>query len=807
VPHRPIVTGFSTQVPTESEPPMATAAQLARQFQRELEAKKEGETRLLERTRAAEDSNYASSTVYGLALIREGLDAVTKEIETKISRITAGWATQDAASVAMVKSCEPATLALITAKVLLDLNLVERRMTYAKACTAVGRYVRDEVVLSAFQENHSEDYGKAAFYQHKHKGYVYRFKSFQAKMRKVNAQVPKWTNLQSHKVGGWLIDRLVTATGWYTAYDWLDPRRRLRGGGAPTIKILAPSQEFLDARQALLQRAEALAACHWPMLCEPNDWSDKTKGGFLTAELRYGQRLVRTKSRGGCSPVLEGTKALQMLNTLQKVPYRINISVLDIANLMSEKRITLGSFKNQDPIEPPLKPDWETATDEVKLDYKRMRTKVEDFNASISQNNYRTNECLFVANKYRDEESFWIPWSFDFRGRVYPLVTSLSPQGTDFDKSLFLFAEEGPVDPYWLAFQVATTWGLDKASMNDRQAWAKDNHDLISRIAKDPLDNLSEWSLAEEPWCFLAACVEYNDCVIEQTRSTSGLPVSVDATCSGLQHLSALTKDLSAAQMVNVVPTDKPTDAYAVVAEKAKEFLPEAYHPLMNRKVTKRTVMTTPYGVTMNSARGYIREELPKTFEDESPVELSLVTRAVYHQAIPAVIPGPIKAMGYIQRAAVEHIDQGNPLVKWVTPSGFTVIQDSRVMEMERVSTKLMGSRVQTSVCKPWEELEVNRKGHRGGSAPNLIHSLDAALLHLTYAECDRPFTLIHDCVLMRSCDLSWINTQLRQVFVEMYSQPILEDWANQLGVGFDPDVMINTLDIKDAINSTYLFC
>lgn len=782
---------------------MATPKQLARQFQRELEAKQEGEARLRERTMLAEEKDYASSTVYGQAFIRHGLAAITEEIAGKLSKITAGWATQDAAAVVLVKDVPPATLALITAKVMLDLNFVDKRMAYAKACTTVGRYIRDEVVIRAFEKDHAEDYSKVVRFQHKHKGYLNRFKGFQAKMRRVEAKVPRWTPTQSHKVGAWLVDRLITATGWYRSFDWLSNRR----GKTITTKCLSASEEFSRARLAMLAEAERLAACHWPMLCEPNDWSDTAKGGYLTSELRHKHRLIRSRGTGGHSQMLEGTKALQMLNTLQKVPYRINTSVLDIANVMAEQRLTLGSLKNLDLLEPPVKPDWETASDEAKTEYKRMRTQVEDYNASVSQKNYRSRECLFVANKYRDEEAFWIPWSFDFRGRVYPLVTSLSPQGTDFDKSLFLFAEEGPVNPYWLAFQVATTWGLDKSTMDDRQAWVKENHDLISRIAKDPLDNLSEWSQAEEPWCFYAACVEYNDCVIEQTRSTSGLPVSVDATCSGLQHLSALTRDLSAAQMVNVVPTPKPTDAYALVAEKAKEFLPEAYHPLMNRKVTKRTVMTTPYGVTMNSARGYIREELPKTLEDGSDVELSLVTKAVFQQAIPAVIPGPIKAMGYIQRAAVGHVDKGHPYVSWVTPSGFRVVQDCRVSESERVQTKLLGSRVQTHVFKPWDELSVDRSGHRGGSAPNLIHSLDAALLHLTYADCELPFTLIHDCILMRSCDLDWANTRIREVFVEMYSQPILEDWARQLGVDFDPEVMINTLDIRDALQSTYLFC
>ena len=786
---------------------MATQEQLARQFQRELDAKREGESRLRERTKAAEDRTYASSTVYGQAFIREGLAAITKEVSDKLSRITSGWASENAAAVVAVKDVPPATLALITAKGMLDIagwrGSDSKRIRYAQVCQHVGKLVRDEVILNEFEQTCPDAYSMTCRFQSKQKGYANKIAGFRATMRKVDHAIPKWTPAQCHQVGGWLVDRLITATGWYTSYH------RFVGHSKPAnmVSCLSPSPEFIRARTALLEQAERLAVCKWPMLCEPNEWSDEEKGGYLTSEMRHSDRLVRGVRSRGCTVKLNGTPALQMLNTLQKVPYRINPFILNIANILSSKRITIGSFKQLEPQQPPIKPDWETGSEEAKKEYKALRTKIEDFNATIAQQNYRTTECLFVANKYANEEAFWIPWSFDFRGRVYPLVTSLSPQGTDFDKSLFLFAKKGEADHYWLSFQVATTFGLDKAPMDERQAWAQENHDLIQRIAKDPIGTTQDWSQAEEPWCFLAACVEYNDCVIEQIRSTSGLPVSVDATCSGLQHLSALTGDKSAAEMVNVVPTLRPTDAYAVVAEKAKEFLPEPYHPLINRKVTKRTVMTTPYGVTMNSARGYIREELPKTFDDGSPVELSLVTKAVFLQAIPAVIPGPIRAMGYIQRAALQHIDMGNEHLKWVTPSGFTVYQDCRSTDSERINTKLLGSRVVTNVYKPWDELRLDRSGHRGGSAPNLIHSLDGALLHITFAKCHKPFTLIHDCLLMRSCDIHEANTRIRKVFVEMYSQPILRDWANQLSVDFDEDVMINTLDIRDALNSTYLFC
>mgnify|MGYP003648576698 CR=1 FL=1 len=95
--------------------------------------------------------------------------------------------------------------------------------------------------------------------------------------------------------------------------------------------------------------------------------------------------------------------------------------------------------------------------------------------------------------------------------------------------------------------------------MNERIEWTNQNHEFLSRIAIDPEGTIPEWSTVEEPWCFIAAVLEYYQCVILGHKRTSGLPVSVDATCSGLQHLSALALDRTAAEMVNVVPTDKPS--------------------------------------------------------------------------------------------------------------------------------------------------------------------------------------------------------------------------------------------------------
>jgi DNA-directed RNA polymerase len=778
---------------------MATTEQLARQLQRELDARSEAIKRLRERTRMAEERQYASSTVYGSAFINKGLELITNEISDKLHRVSQGWVQEKAQAVLPIKDCDPAVLALITAKGVIDILGVRRieRLTYQAATTHIGTLVYHQIMLDQFCNKHSDLFNKTRLHIHDHKGYSYKVQRYRAVMRRNDVEPLRWPASVRHLVGGWLLNRLAESTGWVAT-------RMTAKGPNDRVTYLTYQPEFIEAREALLAQAEAFAGCMWPMLCEPNDWTKDFKGGYLTNDLRKLTRLIRTRIPRRCL-LLQDSKALVMLNLLQKVPYRINHRVLELANFCMEHRITVGKFRAEEPTPPPPKPEpWETASEEDKLSYRRMRTEIEDQNSALAQKNYRTTEALYVANKYK-KDTFWIPWSFDFRGRVYPIPTSLSPQGTDFDKSLIYFMEEGPVNEWWLAFQVATTYGLDKSPMDERITWVNNNHEFLSRIADDPEGTISEWSTVEEPWCFIAAVLEYDQCVIKGTKKTSGLPVSVDATCSGLQHLSALALDRTAAEMVNVVPTDKPSDGYKIVAEKAKEILPKHLHNHITRKVTKRTVMTTPYGVTENSARDYIRQEL-KGIELEKG-ELQKIVKAIYRYGVRKVFDGPCRSMEFIQKVAGERIKSGATTLEWVTPSGFPVVQEYRRNEAETINTKLLGQRVRCELLKDWEERTIDLQKAKTAASPNLIHSLDAALLHLVFAEWCAPFTVIHDCVLGRSCDMDDMGSAIRDKFIEIYSQPILKDWSTQLGVDFDESVMLNTLDINDVQQSAYFFC
>jgi hypothetical protein len=40
-----------------------------------------------------------------------------------------------------------------------------------------------------------------------------------------------------------------------------------------------------------------------------------------------------------------------------------------------------------------------------------------------------------------------------------------------------------------------------------------------------------------------------------------------------------------------------------------------------------------------------------------------------------------------------------------------------------------------------------------------------------------------------------------------MYREPVLEEWASQLGQTISPGIMKHTLDIDSVLDSTYFFC
>ena len=101
--------------------------------------------------------------------------------------------------------------------------------------------------------------------------------------------------------------------------------------------------------------------------------------------------------------------------------------------------------------------------------------------------------------------------------------------------------------------------------------------------------------------------------------------------------------------MVNVVNSDKPQDAYAIIAEQSKGSIPERLVPYWDRKVTKRCVMTIPYNAKPFSNRSYIRDAFKEKGIEVTKDELTLCVSAV-RAAMNVVVPGAMSVMKWIEQ-------------------------------------------------------------------------------------------------------------------------------------------------------------
>ena len=253
-----------------------------------------------------------------------------------------------------------------------------------------------------------------------------------------------------------------------------------------------------------------------------------------------------------------------------------------------------------------------------------------------------------------------------------------------------------------------------------------------------------------------------------------------------------------------MLPADRPQDAYKVVADVAKPNCPMHIREVMDRKTVKRTVMTIPYNAKPYSNRSYIRDALLEKGIEIDKEDLTVTVQAV-RDAMNVVVPGPMSVMKWIEDEVSKAVKRGAKELQWVTPSGFVVNQRIMKKQVARFELQLLG-RCQISVATDeTNEVDINR--HRAATAPNLIHSLDASLLHLSIDKFDKPIALIHDSVLTQSVDMDELSAIIRETYMHLFAEhDYLNDFAQQIGAETEPPI-IGDLKPESVINSTYFFC
>ena len=779
---------------------MPEFSEIVEQVALEREAIAQGLKKLRENTKQLEEKDYASASIYGVTSIDTLLPLVVKRIEETNKRIhhhANGPAFKEIYQ--YLEGIEPLAAAGITCKIVIDKVFSHKDDSdlLVNICVAIGKGIETEC-----QMRHYEHHAPGLLttlkknYWHKSCGTQQKVTIIQTLMNRyeVEAWVP-WSRAVKVKLGSWLLDCVMDTSQWFA--------KEARRVGRKTTLYVVPTPEFIAIKDQVMHDAELFSPIAWPMLVEPNDWSPSQDGGYILNEVMKGHHMVR-RSMGGR---IQGEKPYEFLNKIQKVAYTLNPFIVGVAEKLQKDGTCVGKFQPICNHDLPNKPVDIAENTEARKKYRRDAAEVMNLNAHEFRKSCRTRMTMELVERFKNKEKFYIPWSYDYRGRIYPIPSLLTPQCTDFGKSLIRFHDEMFMDELaerWLRFQVATTFGLDKDTLDDRLHWTYENEELIEKIATDPIGQRHEWEGAEEPWQFLAACDEFYHCVIKRDRISTGLPIAIDATCSGLQILAGLAKDKSTAELVNVTKSDRPQDAYKVVAELAKPLCPEQIQPYMDRKTVKRTVMTIPYNAKPFSNRSYIREALrEKGYMPESR-ELGETVTAV-RDALSDKFPGPMNVMKWIESEVGKAIKRGSTELRWVTPSGFVVSQRIFKKNVERITLQVLGQ------CKmhvaDGDTDKVDKARHKAATAPNLIHSLDASLLCLSALDFNNPIALIHDSVLCRATDMTELSKIVREKYMHLFAEhDYLTDFAQQIGAESEPPI-IGDLKPESVIESTYFFC
>ncbi len=642
-----------------------------------------------------------------------------------------------------------------------------------------------------------------------------------------------WDHHVSMQVGSALIQALLDAApGHFT----LDISNR---GGMRTQRRLRLSEETQRVLRDIEVRAEVARPMLLPMLIPPIPWcrirsliereTDSYSGGYVIHRKPAIRTSMNTHTLGLDAPLSNAD--LAAMNAVQATPWRINRWLYDVMEEAWANGQRVGGLEVNEPLEiPRLEADaWDALSDAARSAHKALRMERHVENDAIMGRSRAVMDALSVANELRDKPEIYYPHSKDWRGRLYPLATfGPHPQGADIQKALLMFAEGVPLGDdglYWLLVRAANAAGQDKLSLEDRVRWSLDHQRQIEASAKDPL-TFTWWAdIAEkdEPWNLLATCYELASALSmsKPAEFVSHLPIPLDGSCNGLQHLAAMGLDPVGALATNLTNAPAREDIYEAVAMKVRARVEQdvvdgvdmarVWYGRVSRSAVKRAVMTTPYGVT---DRG-IRDQL--LLDGHVPAEKGLPRGAAadyLRDCLVAALSDTVQSarsiMAWLQTTS-DRLARAGVAFDWSTPTGARVRQAYHEHTRVRLRT-LVGDLILWDE-NPSATLSIRKQAL--GSAPNVIHSFDAAHLTMTVnagaANGITSWAMIHDSYGTHAGLTTRLAGLLREQFVIIYKQ----DWLTMIKediAAYAPHVVVDdppargSFDIEQVRHASYFF-
>lgn len=725
----------------------------------------------------------------------------------------------------MIHSIPPEVACVLAAKTIID--CIAQGKYYQPICYAVGEAIKLESELRALRKkdnNVFRNYQKRYLRRDKRRAKAVAKTQLRHKMKQLD--IPQWSARDVMQTGAYLVELMLEVGGCIGTTMIANPGKR---GKRQVIYALPETVEWL--RKA--HEGTAAAKPFWlPLNAPPKDWISPKDGGYWTDELPrldlikgVDEETLAANTKENC-PAVYGA-----VNHLQRVPYLINRQVYEVARTLWDSDSSLPCLpkRTDEPLPEPT--TAEKGTEEYKR-WRRMTAQTHERNRDHASNRIAFSRTLLVAAEM-GVEPLWFPIQLDFRGRAYAVPAFLNPQGDDLARGLLQFRDPVPVDDKaarWLLRNLANTYGQDKGTWDEREAWARQQEQHILNCAAAPHEN-TWWTTADKPWQFLAACFDYAGWKKDGAAHRSHLPIHIDGSNNGLQLFSLMLRDESGALATNCAPNQKPQDIYQTVADRVKAGLLASEHPMskawleffngnINRSLVKRSVMVLPYGGTKFTSLKYIGEAYAEHCYSRRVAPIAtdsylylLHLNGFVWQAITDVVTGALSAMGWIHKIADLHTDEGRA-VRWTTPTGFFVKHQYFNTKGSIVRTvygdRYLVFRIVTSAKT------LNKKKQRSALSPNFIHSLDASVLVETVNDLANKgvhqIACVHDSFGVPATQVDLLSQSLRAAAVRIFTPDVLGNFAHHVqqtitnSEGIPPPPTMGTFDLNKLYQSEYFF-
>jgi DNA-directed RNA polymerase len=719
-----------------------------------------------------------------------------------------------------LKGIKDSVLALIASRAILDGISTVRSIT--GLANHVGRLVEDEVKVAYLKKHHKDLWRVMSNAVRKHPSEQAKMRHIKSKAKYNEVKLPSWSVPDRIAVGLVLVELFRQHT------DIIDISTRTNAAGRG-MTIVKATPEFLEWLNKSHEAIEDLHPVYMPMISKPCDWKGMWGGGYSLDSLGGFRPLVKATDRQYLATLdnADLTNLYSAINHIQSTEWIINDTILDVIRHCWQENLAVGDIPDKTGRPIPPKPADISTNKESRRQWRKAAAYIHYENDAAKSKLYTVARAIGLAERFSGK-SLWFPQELDFRGRVYPKPIFLNNQGADWQRALLKFAKGKPVDAEakrWLAIHGANCSGNDKIPFDDRVRWVEQNEQMILACGNDPLGCM-EWAKTDKPFSFLAFCVEWA-ALAKNPKHLCSLPCHLDGSNNGLQLISLLMRDVMGASATNCLPSLCPNDIYQIVASRSVQKLiairsPEALAWVdfgITRKTTKRVVMCLPYGLTKYSAKAYIREwfveecrSRPSPFSGDGFREIQLLSKVIW-ESITETVSAATQFMDWLRQVAAVHIECGIP-IRWTAPNGFLVQQAYKKLSRVTVKTSI-GSALRQHVAVVDQD-SLSKTRNQNGISPNVIHSLDAALLTravnmLRWQGVD-SVSCIHDSIGVCPADVSTLSRAVRACAIEMFSEPVLDQMYAEMksylppGKPLPAPPALGTMDLSQLQYADYFF-